>query len=146
MFMYSQDKIHLEIEESKRKRLKNIHYNLIYRCHNPKSTSYKNYGGRGIKVCDEWKNDFNSFYEWAVHNGYASYLSIDRIDNDGDYCPENCRWVSQRVQNNNKGNTCVVHFMGKKMTLGEFVKKHGDCSYGYYYSNHIIKGIPLEAL
>ena len=69
---------------------------------NPKNERYGDYGGRGIKVCDEWKNDFMPFYNWAMSNGYSDELSIDRIDNDGNYEPNNCRWVSSNIQNRNK--------------------------------------------
>ena len=71
---------------------------------NPKNKKYSDYGGRGITLCDEWKNDFMSFYNWAMENGYEENkgLSIDRIDNDGSYCPENCRWTTQTIQTRNQ--------------------------------------------
>lgn len=83
------------------------------RCYREKCKSYKNYGGRGIKMCDEWKNDYKSFYVWAIENGYEekqttggmNILSIDRIDVNGDYCPSNCRFVTNIVQARNKRNT-----------------------------------------
>ena len=68
---------------------------------NPNTSNYNNYGGRGITICDEWKNDVKSFYDWAISNGYSDELSIDRIDNDGDYCPENCRWTTKSIQSRN---------------------------------------------
>lgn len=72
------------------------------RCYNSNNQGYENYGGRGIKVCDEWKNDFMSFYKWAIASGYKKELSIDRIDVNGNYEPNNCRWATAKQQANNK--------------------------------------------
>lgn len=85
-------------------RIFGIWTSLIKRCTSPKSISYDNYGGRGITVYEEWK-DFITFYNWAMSNGYNENLTIDRIDNDGNYKPSNCRWVDYCVQNANKGKT-----------------------------------------
>lgn len=71
-------------------------------CTNPNVPCYKYYGGRGITICNEWGNNFQSFFEWSIANGYAENLTIDRIDNDGNYTPTNCRWVTMAVQNKNK--------------------------------------------
>jgi hypothetical protein len=76
--------------------------NMKDRCINANNHSYDRYGGRGIKVCAEWLNP-DSFFEWALNNGYEEGLQIDRIDNDGDYCPENCRWVDRAINQQNKG-------------------------------------------
>ena len=75
--------------------------NMIRRCHNYKNPVYKYYGGRGIQVCNEWKKDFISFYNWALKNGYKEKLTIDRKNNDGNYEPSNCRWVSKSTQSQN---------------------------------------------
>lgn len=75
------------------------------RCTLKTHVAYKDYGGRGITVCEEWKNDFKKFYDWSIQNGYKEGLTIDRIDNDKGYYPENCRWVTMKVQNTNKRNT-----------------------------------------
>lgn len=83
-------------------KLYNTWKNIKKRCYYKKSKDYKYYGGRGIKVCEDWKENFISFYNWSIENGYSKNLTIDRIDNDGDYEPSNCRWVTMTEQNNNK--------------------------------------------
>jgi len=84
-------------------RLYNIWRKMKSRCFNPKQQGYKYYGGKGIKVCDEWKNNYLAFKSWALANGYRNNLTIDRIDSDGNYCPKNCRWLtlSENVRNGN---------------------------------------------
>ena len=88
------------MDETKRK-LKQTWYSMVRRCHKPSPSEYKSgtvyqYHLRGISVCEEWRYDFDAFYEWAVLNGYQPGLTIDRIDPDGDYCPSNCRWITKR--------------------------------------------------
>ena len=83
------------------------------RCNNPRSTSYQYYGARGISVCKEWKNDFSAFRDWAMENGYQEGLSIDRIDVNGNYCPENCRWITMEEQQRNKRPSSEWNFKKK---------------------------------
>lgn len=93
-------------------RLYNIWGNMNYRCNCKNATQYQRYGGRGIKVCDEWQ-DFQNFYEWAMKNGYTDELSIDRIDVNGNYEPSNCRWVTWKEQANNRRNTRYLTYNGE---------------------------------
>lgn len=78
------------------------------RCANANDQAYRNYGGRGISVCDEWKIDFKNFYEWSIANGYEEELTIDRRDNDGNYEPSNCRWVTSAVQSKNRRSATIT--------------------------------------
>ena len=93
------------------------------RCYNPNSKSYHRYGGRGIKVCDEWLNDFSAFESWALSNGYSPELKLDRVDNDGDYCPENCEFVTNKKNCQHKGNTRYYTLNGKTQNLAQWCEE-----------------------
>ena len=111
-------------------RIYSIWRSMIGRCCIPSNSSYERYGARGIKVCDEWKDDFDAFRKWAYENGYdenalRGECTIDRIDNDGNYCPENCRFVSIKTQNLNKRNVIIVSYNGQTKPLISFADEFG---------------------
>lgn len=111
-------------------RLYAIWNNMRERCRNPKTKEYPYYGGRGIKVCDEWLNNFQAFYDWAMVNGYdetapRGQCTIDRIDNDGNYCPENCRWTTAKVQANNTRRTRFIELDGERHSVTEWARRLG---------------------
>lgn len=90
------------------------------RCYNPNESNYARYGGRGIEVCPEWRNDFKAFYDWAMANGYRDDLSIDRIDVNGNYEPDNCRWATVKEQANNRRNSRLITYNGVTHTMTEW--------------------------
>ena len=94
------------------------------RCRCPSSPAYKNYGGRGITVCDEW-NDYISFKKWALSNGYNDNLTIDRINVNGNYCPENCRWITKEVQAGNTRTNTFYTINGETHFLNEWSRIYG---------------------
>lgn len=112
------------------KRIYNIWRNMWHRCTKPTDTNYRNYGERGISVCEEWK-DPKVFADWAYKNGYSDSLTIDRIDVNGNYEPRNCRWVTYTAQANNKTNNVLIEYNGEKHTFSEWGK---------------ITGIPLKTI
>jgi len=89
------------IHGDSRIRLYDVWCSMKSRCLNPKNKAYKYYGGKGIKICKEWKNNYMMFKNWALANGYKEGLTIDRIDNDGNYCPENCQWLTKSENSRN---------------------------------------------
>lgn len=101
-------------------RLYRIWWGMRERCYKSNKAEYKHYGGRGITICDEWLEDFMNFYNWAMANGYEDRLSIDRIDVNGNYCPENCRWATQKEQCNNTRQNRFLRFNGETHTVKEW--------------------------
>lgn len=106
-----------------RTRIYRIWAGLFQRCKNKNNPSYKDYGGRGICICEEW-NDFENFVEWARQNGYEKKLTLDRIDVNGNYCPTNCRWATPKEQSNNRRDNHFMEYNGKKYTLTEFAREN----------------------
>lgn len=103
---------------------------MLGRCYCESDGSYSNYGGRGISVCDEWRS-FEPFSAWAKANGYSNELTIDRIDNDGNYEPGNCRWASRKTQNNNQRKNVIVEAFGERKTASEWADDP-RCTVCYY--------------
>jgi hypothetical protein len=99
--------------------------NIKGRCSNKNKPEYKNYGGRGIRMYSSWKNDFSEFKEWALNNGYEEGLTIDRIDVNGNYEPNNCKWATRTEQANNKRNTVYVMYEGELRSINEVSKLTG---------------------
>jgi len=97
---------------------------IIYRCTNPKCSSWDRYGAKGVAVCKEWQT-FENFKKWALKTGYKDYLTIDRIDSNGDYEPGNCRWATVREQANNKRKTIWIEYDGKRMPLSYWAESIG---------------------
>ena len=100
-------------------RLHKIWESMQARCEYKKHPHYHNYGGRGIVVCEDWR-DYLCFRKWALNNGYNNELTIDRVDNDGDYEPSNCRWISIKKQQNNKRNNRIITAHGESRTVSEW--------------------------
>lgn len=103
-------------------RLHRIWHSMYCRCYYKSTNQYKNYGGKGIKVCEEWKHieGFVNFYNWAMTNGYRDDLTLDRIDNDKNYSPQNCRWVTCKQQCRNRTNNVYYTFKGETKTSKEW--------------------------
>ena len=97
---------------------------MIARCRDRWRASWKNYGGRGISVCNEWRSSFPAFVRWAMENGHQHGLTLDRINNDGNYEPSNCRWVSVIHQGNNKRTNTVICAFGERKTMAEWLRDH----------------------
>ena len=106
-------------------RLYNIWAKMKARCLNEKESCFERYGGRGIQVCEEWAQSFETFAEWAYSNGYAENLTIDRIDNNKGYSPENCRWATMKDQSNNRRSNRLLTHNGETRTLAQWSEAAG---------------------
>lgn len=104
------------------RKLYSVWKSMLYRCYNPHSQGYHNYGGRGIYVCEEWKNDLESFAAWARAQHYNHTLSIDRIDNDGPYSPENCRFTDRKTQSLNRRDNVFIEAFGETKTVSQWAE------------------------
>lgn len=106
-------------------RLYKIFQGMKDRCYNPNNKDYARYGGRGIKLCDEWKNNYIAFKEWAINNGYRETLTIERKDFDQNYCPANCEWIKMEAQQRNKSSNRVITYNGESMILIAWAERLG---------------------
>lgn len=106
-------------------RLFNIWSQMKARCYNKNAPNYHNYGGRGIAICEEWLADFQSFYDWAVSNGYSDDLTIDRINNNGNYEPSNCRWATNTEQGENRRTSVILTYNGESHCINEWARITG---------------------
>lgn len=105
------------------------------RCYRTNYKYYQHYGGRGITICDEWLNDFMTFYNWAINNGYRNNLTINRIDNNGNYEPDNCEWVDMKTQSNNKSNCVYLTCNNKTQTVTQWADEL-RCNRSTIYMRH----------
>ena len=104
-------------------RIHDIWRSIKRRCYTKSHKEYERYGARGIKVCEEWVNSFQEFYNWAMANGYRDDLTIDRKDTNGNYEPSNCRWVTQKEQQNNRRNNHYITYNGKTQTAKQWAEE-----------------------
>jgi len=101
-------------------KLYRVWVSMINRCYDPKTRHYKDYGGRGIFVCEEWRNNFKIFYDWCMENNYEEGLTVDRTDNDKEYSPSNCRLLSIQAQQFNKRNNIWIEYNGERRLLKDW--------------------------
>lgn len=109
----------------KRTRLYTIWSRMIGRCENSNDEGFPRYGGRGIRVCAEWRQSFEAFRDWALASGYTDRLTIDRRENDGDYEPGNCRWATYTEQNRNRRDNKPIVYQGETVLISELAERHG---------------------
>jgi len=124
------------------RRLISIWKNMKTRCYSTKKTDFHCYGGRGISVCSEWMS-YNVFSQWALNNGYSSRLTLDRIDNDGNYEPSNCRWVTRQRQSNNMRTNQLLTYNGKTQSIADW-SRETSISQGCIWSRKYKSGWSTE--
>ena len=113
-------------------RLYYIWHSMKTRCNNKNFPYYYNYGGRGISVCASWNNSFDEFYKWANANGYEYHLTLERIDGDKGYCPENCKWATIKEQARNRKNNRVLEINGERLVVVDWAKRAGISASAVY--------------
>ena len=118
--LHSQLLAHNKTHGKSKTKLFRVWYGILERCYNNRIMSYKNYGARGISVCKEWRDSYQSFHSWAMVSGYREGLSIDRIDNNGGYEPGNCRWCSKKEQAQNRRSNVFINYMGDSKTISQW--------------------------
>lgn len=125
-------------------RIHQIWHSMYCRCYYKTTNQYKNYGGKGVEVCDEWKHlkGFINFYEWSIKNGYNDTLSLDRIDNNKNYEPNNCRWVTTKEQANNRTNNVIYTYNNKTQTAKQWCDEYGISQ--TTFSDRLKRGWSLE--
>lgn len=126
-------------------RLYHIWSGVKDRCKNSNANAYSEYGGRGIKICEEWENDFLEFEKWALGNGYNEKLSLDRINTNGDYEPSNCRWATPKQQARNTRRTIYMDYKGSKIPVAEFCEDNNIYNRSFVLAR-IAQGVSWEQI
>ena len=111
--------------KKERKRLKSIYNGMRLRCYNENNVNYKYYGGKGVTICDEWLLSFENFFDWAINNGYNENLTIDRIDSEKEYSPDNCKWSTKKEQAYNRSMSVKLTLNGRTMYMTEWSEELG---------------------
>lgn len=125
-------------------RLYKIFEGMKSRCYNKSCSNYKNYGARGIQICDEWLTDFVKFYAWSMEHKYQDGLTIERINVDGNYEPSNCCWVTLLEQQHNKTNSIILEYNGKSLCINDWADTLHISASTLYYRYH--RGLPVEEI
>ena len=118
--------------------------NMLARCYDETNPRYHNYGGRGISVCDDWRADRKNFFFWGVHAGWQPGLTIERMDVDGDYCPENCTWIEAKAQQRNTTRSRYLEWNGERKTVVEWAEELGVR--GQALQHRVTRGWSIERI